>query len=554
MSFKKIKELDTVVSDAYNVYFGKDKRTKDLFNRIFVADKFYEKIKKRDTYFIIGEKGSGKTAYAAYYCNNESKTISKLSMVDEDIFSRFIGMKISDELRATSYKKIWKNIIYFMLFHELYCQLDSSLISRIQYRKILKRLNDYNSNFSNEAYNPDYIKAIEMVIQNEKEGEANLQAEHKKMSLKSGISLKQKTSSESKFTETNSSVPLDNLLLKSEEILKDIKITKAINFFIDGIDIRPKSIAFENYIQCIEGLVNAVIEINRYNFKNIDLRVVLLIRPDLLWNVDTHNMSGKITNNSVSLDWHTTDENYKNSSIFLLADNYFNKQQIQERKVGESWEHYFPFTIKKKTKDLDSFVQVLRYTQYKPRDVISILNTLINLEKENLSDEPNSSFGNKTLKSLDFRNKYQDYLKEQLKEHLSVYMSRNDFDVLNEFLSYLSTHKIKKNFNRSSFVEIYKMFCEKEPVPPAIDNEDKILTLLYEAGVIGFHDLNNNWHWFSKEKSYSNQKPLIKEVSSFVFHEEYAIMYRIYKSEFNMDRIKKDSSKSKKRKKKNKSL
>ena len=149
MSFKKIKELDTVVSDAYNVYFGKDKRTKDLFNRIFVADKFYEKIKKTDTYFIIGEKGSGKTAYAAYYCNNESKTISKLSMVDEDIFSRFIGMKISDELRATSYKKIWKNIIYFMLFHELYCQLDSSLISRIQYRKILKRLNDYNSNFSN---------------------------------------------------------------------------------------------------------------------------------------------------------------------------------------------------------------------------------------------------------------------------------------------------------------------------------------------------------------------------------------------------------------------
>ncbi|EEK09104.1 hypothetical protein [Streptococcus salivarius] len=46
MSFKKIKELETVISDAYNVYFGNDKQTKDLFNKIFVADKFYEKIKK----------------------------------------------------------------------------------------------------------------------------------------------------------------------------------------------------------------------------------------------------------------------------------------------------------------------------------------------------------------------------------------------------------------------------------------------------------------------------------------------------------------------------
>lgn len=551
MDFKLIKELDTVGDDAYDFYFGKDENKKSLFHKIFVADKFYDKIKERNTYFIIGEKGSGKTAYAAYFCNNEKGTLSKLSLVDEDVFSRFIGMKISEELRTTSYKKIWKNIIYFMLFHTLYSELNSSFFNRIRYKKLIKQLDCYNNNFSNVAYVPDYVKAIEMVIQNDKEDATNLESDNKKIGLKAGASFKQKTSSESRFTETNSSTPLDNLLLKSEGILRNIKISKPINFFIDGIDVRPKSIAYEHYIQCIEGLVNAIIEINRCNFNNLNLRVILLIRPDLLWNVDTHNMSGKISNNSVSLDWHTTDENYKNSSIFLIADNYFNKQQIQEKKVGESWDYYFPFTVKKKTKDLDPFVQILRFTQYKPRDVISILNTLINIEKENLSIETNNSFSNRSLISLDFRNKYQDYLKNQLRDHLSVYMNRNDFDVLNEFLSYLSTHNIKKNFNRSTFVNLYKKFCEKEPIiPNVIDNEDKVLTLLYEAGVIGFHDLNSNWHWFSKEKSYSNQKPLIKKGSTFVFHEEYALMYRIYKSEFNMDRVKKDSSKSKKRKKK----
>ena len=549
MDFKLIKELDTVDDDAYNFYFGKDENIKSLFYKIFVADKFYEKIKKKNTYFIIGEKGSGKTAYAVYFCYNERKTLSKISMVDADVFSRFIGMKINEELRATSYKKIWKNIIYFMLFHELYSQLNSSFFSRIRNKKLLKRIDCYNNKFSNEAYVPDYIKAIEMVIQNAEEDATNLESENKKIGLKAGASFKQKTSSESRFTETNSLTPLDNLLLKSEGILRDIKISRPINFFIDGIDVKPKSIAFEHYIECIEGLVNAIIEINRCNFNNLDLRVVLLIRPDILWNVDTHNMSGKITNNSVLLDWHTKDEDFKNSPIFLMADNYFNKQQNQEKPLGESWKYYFPFIVKKKIKNLDPFVQILRITHYKPRDVITILNILIGLEKENLSGAQKSRFREDFLKNLDFRNKYKNYFKNQLKDHLSVYMSEQDFEILNELLTFLSINNLKKNFDRSSFIELYEKFCEEQPtIPNVINNEGKILTLLYEASVIGFHDLNDNWHWFSKEKSYSNQKPSIKDVSSFVFHEEYAFIYRFTNTQLDIKQTKKNSSKKKKKK------
>lgn len=70
MDFKLIKELDTVDDDAYNFYFGKDENIKSLFYKIFVADKFYEKIKKKNTYFIIGEKGSGKTCTAPKKLDN----------------------------------------------------------------------------------------------------------------------------------------------------------------------------------------------------------------------------------------------------------------------------------------------------------------------------------------------------------------------------------------------------------------------------------------------------------------------------------------------------
>ena len=43
---------------------------KNEFNRLFYQDSNYTKIQDPTTYFIIGDKGSGKTAYSVYYCNN----------------------------------------------------------------------------------------------------------------------------------------------------------------------------------------------------------------------------------------------------------------------------------------------------------------------------------------------------------------------------------------------------------------------------------------------------------------------------------------------------
>lgn len=60
MDFKLIKELDTVDDDAYNFYFGKDENIKSLFYKIFVADKFYEKIKKRIHILLLEKRDLGK--------------------------------------------------------------------------------------------------------------------------------------------------------------------------------------------------------------------------------------------------------------------------------------------------------------------------------------------------------------------------------------------------------------------------------------------------------------------------------------------------------------
>ncbi|HFC6395933.1 TPA: fun domain protein [Neisseria polysaccharea] len=69
---KFINELSFGFPDAENY---KRKENKGLFNKIFIKDDYLQKILNPSTSFLIGEKGTGKTAYAVFLSNNHSKII-----------------------------------------------------------------------------------------------------------------------------------------------------------------------------------------------------------------------------------------------------------------------------------------------------------------------------------------------------------------------------------------------------------------------------------------------------------------------------------------------
>jgi polynucleotide 5'-kinase involved in rRNA processing len=64
---KKINELCLGFSDAEN-YMRRE--NKELFNKIFVKNCFLDHLLLPSTYFLIGEKGTGKTAYSVFLTNN----------------------------------------------------------------------------------------------------------------------------------------------------------------------------------------------------------------------------------------------------------------------------------------------------------------------------------------------------------------------------------------------------------------------------------------------------------------------------------------------------
>ena len=64
---KTIAELNLGFSDAQNYSL---KNNKNMFNDVFVKNSFLEDIIAPNNYFLIGEKGTGKTAYSVYLSNN----------------------------------------------------------------------------------------------------------------------------------------------------------------------------------------------------------------------------------------------------------------------------------------------------------------------------------------------------------------------------------------------------------------------------------------------------------------------------------------------------
>ena len=69
---KSIQELDFGFTDAVNY---NRKENKDLFNKIFVRGDYLDKLCDSNVYFLMGEKATGKTAYAVYLSNNNYKNI-----------------------------------------------------------------------------------------------------------------------------------------------------------------------------------------------------------------------------------------------------------------------------------------------------------------------------------------------------------------------------------------------------------------------------------------------------------------------------------------------
>lgn len=523
---KPIQDLKLNFRDAEN--FGQ-RENKTLFSKIFIRLPQLEKVIASNVYFLLGEKGTGKTAFATYlknfpYTNSSQKVFySEVKKISETDYPIFINLKKEKHLTLSDYPTIWKVMLYFLMSQKICKDEPGVLLSPFATKfKILKEaIAEYNNG---DAFNPEIINAITFV---EKSSDsAQLFLKHFK--------LGGEESEEHSFTESRFQNNLFYLQKKFENALGAIKLTRNHLLFIDGIDIKPDDISHEEYLECIKGLAKAVWDINSTFFSNIRdskgrQRVILIMRPDIFATTRLTNLNSKLNDNSVIIDWRfNNSEKYRESEIFEMADKLLYAQQDTSStfELGKTWDYYFPekIFIKSRNYEHDSFIQLLRYSLFKPRDIIAMLQIL---QKNfiNHKHRTNPVFSTHDLEFRGFKEACARYMWSEIKEYLKFYYSPKDESIFRSFFSFLQ----KFEFSYTEFCESYNMFLlDKKNIklPLFFETADTFLQLLYDLNVICYLDSNQKHHYSYREKDYSDMQPTVQREKTYQLHP--ALSTRLY--------------------------
>ncbi len=516
---KTVKQLDIGYLDAKN-YTQRDK--KEFFNQIFVKGDYLDELCNSNVSFLIGEKGTGKTAYATYLSNNDYKNIhAETKFIKATDYLKFIKLKRDRQLELSDYEDIWKVILYLLISKQILVS-EKSIFNFMKFKTLNESIDKYSAN----AFKPEILQAIQ-IVENSKEFAELMYKDFAKLGIDN--------SSELTFTDKKFATNLHYIQKKFEEAINQLKLSKNQLLFIDGIDIRPNNIPFDEYQECIKGLADAIWWLNTEFFPNIKdskgrIRVVLLIRPDIFNILGLHNTNAKLSDNSVFLDWRTDYKNFRRSKIFSIFDRLLNAQQVSKLDFGQAWDYYFPWNAP----DLHdpeiyqtntSFISFLRNSYYRPRDILKMIELLRKNSTDNVEKFEEGSFTDTR-----FRRDYSNYLLGEIKDNLLFYYSEDEYNHFLKFFTYLngSTEFTYEEYS-NSFNNLIKDLESTSAIKPKfMSTANEFLQFLFDLNVISFledtEDGKRHIHWCFKDRNYANISPQIK------FNLRYQVFYSLTKS------------------------
>lgn len=481
----KFTELELPFDEAEN-YLSRSNKSK--LTEFFYQGEYFEKVKADTTYYIIGEKGSGKTAYSVYFCNNTVERIrSKRYVISVDEYSKIIRMKCEGKLNYTHYVTLWKAVILIKLFASIEKNEVSSWGSN-SYKKIKDLLSENQfTNFTQESFSPIYYM----------DNECFTVEQHVDLNIKPLASGVKGSAAYTNKESLNQQVYFDNWTRFINNITNDIISLRLNNhhyLFIDGIDSRPSDILYEEYKECVYPLIRAVYDVNTEILSRIKernkgrLQVVLLSRPDVFLRAGLSNPGSKINDNAVFLNWgFFKEEQYKSSSIYALINSVLKTGGSPSECIG--WDSFFNYSP-------NSFVSILRNTTAKPRDFIKMFKIIQLQCKAEGNDTPSKAI----VESDYVKRAYSTYFVDILRTALSFYYNENDIDNIFGFIR--SIRRLK--FTLSQFKEKYKKSPYLEALSVIFKNENELLKLLFDFNMICIVEKGPYYRWKYRELTIAN--------------------------------------------------
>lgn len=498
-----IKELRDPHNDAVNY---RNRQQREFFQKIFLHTESLDDLLKPNTYFLMGEKGSGKTAYAIYLENHKiNDNRSKLTTMTETQYKRFIELKRNGKLTYSDYANIWRSMLLFMA-GKMLVEKSKNIIHSFtgKFNKIEREIDRWSKN----ALNPEVESAFEAItseafrakINSEGIGDIGGELKNQKKEIDS-ILRHHLLETENSFKEAISSLKLpDNHIL-----------------FIDGVDYRPETIPYREYIECIKGLSEAAWQLNTEFFNTIRdskgrLKIVLLVRPDVFHALNLYNSNSRLQDNCVFLDWSTTEKEYKESHLFELCGRYFSAQQTFKATPEEAWENYY-FTPNNRGQ---TFKRLLKTSFHKPRDILTYIKITKKYSIRSRNDD-RTQFHEAITTEPAISREFSDYLLGEVRNYAAFYMHSDDFPKYLKFFQFLNG---QQRFSFEQFTKAFEKFKnwangEKIHAIEYLRDPESLLQLLYDVNVIGYSEALEGvgepfFHWSYRERSANNIAPQIK--------------------------------------------
>ena len=279
--------------------------------------------------------------------------------------------------------------------------------------------------------------------------------------------------------------------------IKDICLDEQkLVIIIDGVDdiLRFK----KNQLNIISSLVRSIDYINDLMNGLLPIKIILLIREDILSNFTDPDLNKIKRDESINISWFDRQDELKE-----LVNLRFMFSGIPQNSLSTHWGELFPKYIK----DKDSWTYILDFTLGKPRDILQFLKCCQELYPD--SESLNFSEVSKVLKYY-----ARNYFIEEMKNEITGFISDSFILSLPGILQSLGNRSF--SFSEFLMAAINQIHTNQ---PDELESK-KMLQLLFDAGYLGqlYKSLGKNGAKTSVIFKYRNPTAQIDYSQKFLTH------------------------------------
>lgn len=392
------------------------RRIPELFEDAYVdINGILEDIRRPDKFLVVGPKGAGKTALSA-----------KLFLQGVSSWDTFVSTDILEQFEYQLLEKtgggkqlggaitVWQLLLFLRLLpiflqDEKFCQQNGKLVL---FESTLKKHGLVESS-----------SLLQIVQYTSRRG---VYAGFKKAFAEIKGSIEDEKSYKIKDPAA--------LLNSIKEEFKTLSPTSSSYcLLLDGLDCTLR--AGRNHSSKIADLINASRELNLYfSDMELDAKVVILIRDDVLKALPDPNLTKRMTDNGVQLRWYDNTRAPFDTNLLEIIEKRAHLVGFIGS-IKDLWGSWFPNRIHGK----GSLDFVLTNTRFLPRDLISFFRELQNFGKEPPFTE---------VDILSALNNYSDWFHQELQDALVGFIEEDLRTEVSDIISDLG-----KNFSLQEFQE-----------------------------------------------------------------------------------------------------